>query len=753
MYFKQIHVSSFGPLTDRDFELSNGLNVVYGCNESGKTSLAVFIKFILYGLSSSRGGAPGERQRYVNSKTGEASGYARIVTDGGREITVERKYSASGETVRIVDEKTGTPIFFSGTVGEYLLGVPESVFVNTAFVGQRTGARPDDEQLRLSVENITCAADEKISVKKALAELDRARVALLHKNKTGGRIVELENRRSALRAAVEEDKSNSEETVKVEASLDEIRKKLVAAENNSNDYEELFRALEVLSKKRILDAGEQTEAELEKTKAALSDEIGSCDIDSFEGAAGMCERNFEAVRSAQSKLDSIPEPDGRFVPEDGDEELKEAPLEDISRAERLRSRTGALRTAGIVFAAAGVLGGISAALLGTVFSMSVWFYVAAGAATLAIVAAIFFTLSSKSRADLREILGAWDSPSVDRLVETVKETVRARKENAELKRKIDAARNDLSLAEQAAGESRNMLAEAAAALSVNGSEYEDDRDYLGAVKDAIGEKRAKISALESDKAALEGRLSALREQAADLDVLQVKEDAESVLGTEVGKRASLMGAGEIKEAARRRDFCRGSVIEMRKKEGELDRRLAELKAVAKSPSGTAETLERLDSVIADLRRRHDAYVTATEALSRAGENLRGGVLPRVRKKASDMMREISLGKYENLAVSSGMELFYSDGGETLGVGYLSSGTEDAAYLSLRLALILALFPEDGERTPAVFDESFSRIDEDRLSAALSMICSPSFGLQSILCTCREEGATSAAKHGGRLIRM
>ena len=51
MIIKRIHIAAFGPLRDFDCELYSELNLIKGENESGKTSLAMFIKFIFYGLS------------------------------------------------------------------------------------------------------------------------------------------------------------------------------------------------------------------------------------------------------------------------------------------------------------------------------------------------------------------------------------------------------------------------------------------------------------------------------------------------------------------------------------------------------------------------------------------------------------------------------------------------------------------------------------------------------------------------------
>jgi uncharacterized protein YhaN len=231
--------------------------------------------------------------------------------------------------------------------------------------------------------------------------------------------------------------------------------------------------------------------------------------------------------------------------------------------------------------------------------------------------------------------------------------------------------------------------------------------------------------------------------------------AREAMAAETGRKAASMGPEAIREAAMKRDLCRGSAIELRKKEAELDRRLAELRATARSPAKAAEKLEKLDSLIDDLKRRHAAYVTAYEALNLAGDNLRSGVLPQIRQTAGDMMSEISRGKYRGLSISPTMELFFTDAeAGTREAELLSSGTEDAAYLSLRLALIKALFSGEGtEYPPVVFDESFARFDEDRLGAAVALLSSESFGLQSFLCTCREEEEKRAEQAGGNVIKL
>ena len=67
MIIKTLNIISFGGLRNRVIDLSDGVNVISGANESGKSSAAMFIKFIFYGLDGRKGrNALCERQRYVN---------------------------------------------------------------------------------------------------------------------------------------------------------------------------------------------------------------------------------------------------------------------------------------------------------------------------------------------------------------------------------------------------------------------------------------------------------------------------------------------------------------------------------------------------------------------------------------------------------------------------------------------------------------------------------------------------------------
>ena len=57
MIITELYVRNFGKLSDRHFYLENGVQIISGDNEFGKTTLHAFIRAMLFGLERGRGRA------------------------------------------------------------------------------------------------------------------------------------------------------------------------------------------------------------------------------------------------------------------------------------------------------------------------------------------------------------------------------------------------------------------------------------------------------------------------------------------------------------------------------------------------------------------------------------------------------------------------------------------------------------------------------------------------------------------------
>ena len=57
MRIQELIIKNFGKFLDKTISLRDGVNLIYGENESGKTTLHTFIGSMLYGMERGRGRA------------------------------------------------------------------------------------------------------------------------------------------------------------------------------------------------------------------------------------------------------------------------------------------------------------------------------------------------------------------------------------------------------------------------------------------------------------------------------------------------------------------------------------------------------------------------------------------------------------------------------------------------------------------------------------------------------------------------
>lgn len=104
MIVRSLSIRHFGKFTDREITLRHGFNVVTGGNDSGKTTIAAFIRSMLYGLK------PGSDlyQRYLPEDGGDTFGGVLRAEIDGETYEIERDFLADSLTVTAVSD--GLPV-------------------------------------------------------------------------------------------------------------------------------------------------------------------------------------------------------------------------------------------------------------------------------------------------------------------------------------------------------------------------------------------------------------------------------------------------------------------------------------------------------------------------------------------------------------------------------------------------------------------------------------------------------------------
>ena len=810
MIIQSLHIASFGGLEDFTLDLADGANILCGKNETGKSSVAVFIKFIFYGLSS-RAGKSGvsERARYLNSRTGTASGTLSARTDDGGLWRIERSLTAAGERIRIIDRQSGE-ITTGEEPGMKFFGVPEDVFVSTCFVSQ-VSVRPEAPvgqaggASKTAVENLLASADENVDIRRAEKQLDDLRRELSRKN-GGGEIADLKEQRAALLAERNSSAARTAELLSLSASLDDIRRRIGELEKDKARHDAIFDALEKITLKRRIDAADDTESQLSRLKSAMQTLAASPFSEGADAVLGDSEREIRAYDEqlaayrerfpGEGDLPADPRPypfrggesddnenedeeqaDDGIIPADGPlpadilsrakPEDRFDPYEDSNalKMDTLNSVVGdnipdpiaaiagvrrlAAKSRGEFAAAIGLA---AAAVIGLGISLALAvnghpvYPVPLIASLLLMTGAVVAVIRHVGTSSaLTESLQEWNAESADEIEFAVRERLHVLERESAQSGERRRMLDTLEAAKLRYGAAVSRVHDLAARAGIE--ESDDIYETLSALRQKCAEVTSDREQIAARRSRLEGRLSVLREQLEDVNVSEAELDAHNVLATEWGRQAAAMTQSDIKTLIGEREFTDNALRAAEKRRAGLEEKLAAAGEIERPADELDTLIGAADERIEELSLRHDALELANQAIRGAGEALRRSVIPRIAEAASERVKKAS-GSYDRMLLDAGFRCSLSDGADVVPQENFSRGTADLAYLSLRLALADEMFR--GERPPVILDESFAHMDAERTAGFLSTL---SEGGQTIVLTCRRDEAEAGRRLGQHVITM
>lgn len=148
----------------------------------------------------------------------------------------------------------------------------------------------------------------------------------------------------------------------------------------------------------------------------------------------------------------------------------------------------------------------------------------------------------------------------------------------------------------------------------------------------------------------------------------------------------------------------------------------------------AQLLEQRDA----LERQYAAIALAIETLGRADAELQSRFSPQLAQKAADYMDYLTDGRYDELVLARDLsaKARSADDPTPRDTAYLSAGTADLLYLSVRLALCELTCPAD-DPCPLVLDDTLVNFDDARAKRARALFREIAQHRQVILFTCHE----------------
>lgn len=160
MYIKKVQIDNFGKFHNKAFHFMPGLNVVYGENESGKSTLHSFLVGSLFGLEKQRGRGAGAGSYERYEPWNAASYYTGSLefSVAGKDFTIERNFYHKEKRVRLYNQRDREELSVEqGDLGMLLGGVSKRFYQNTCCIAQAAVATEESFGQELNMELVNRA--------------------------------------------------------------------------------------------------------------------------------------------------------------------------------------------------------------------------------------------------------------------------------------------------------------------------------------------------------------------------------------------------------------------------------------------------------------------------------------------------------------------------------------------------------------------------------------------------------------------
>lgn len=755
MIIERIEIKSFGQLTNMALDFSDKINIIEGQNEAGKSTIAAFIKYMLYGFEANEEkDGVGERKKRINWDTGVAEGSMTVSVNGKKYLinrsTVQVDSGARvtyKEDSSIIDLESGTPAFGKMPAGEVFFGVDKELFENTAFIGQVGDASISEGSVKDAIENILFSGSEKINTQRAANQIAEKMETILHPGNTGGAIMDLIRKQDELTEKLRATDEDNKKILAKEAELHEIKTKKKEAEDRCAGLRELDSCYCNVKIIQSFDELHKYEEELDAKTEAYNDYIFKNTVNGFVPtndyvtdialAKRSVDDSYRRVEDSQKAYDRersaigiTKEIEGYIEMSDthgGEDKLRNTVSGfSMNKLKCLAGGIGSLLVAIaalVTIIAASAMPPVAKVFLGILAAVAL-----GGAGTLA----YFYVGAFRG---LEKLCREFGTESVDDLKTKISVIASARAKRDALISSTENARLSLESAKAEHEAAKAELSRVASRWSE--APMSTDAASLNSLDERVRAFLHKRAALLEEKTRVEIAVKEIRRSLSDKSEIEIRGKVPPLkrkVISEIDHDAILTSIEEANAVIREQERLSFNV----------ESELADLKLRARDPGELYSKIQVLDSKIAELGAKHKAYFVALKAIESASDNLRAEISPRLSEVSTKLLSVMTDKKYTTLDVNDGLKVnFSSADGKEKSVDYLSGGTRDLAYVAVRMALIDMLYTE---KPPICFDETFANQDNARANALMRAVKElGEEGYQSYIFTCRQREAVIASE--------
>lgn len=681
MKIKNIKVNAYGNIENKDINLEEGINIIHGANESGKSTLLNYIISIFYGISRNKDGKVlSDYEKYKPWNSNEFSGRISYKLENGEKYEIFRDFNKKNPKIYNdkledisdrfeTDKKDGSKFFIEQ------MGIDKQMYLSTV-VSTQEEVRLDEKNQNMLIQkiaNLAGTGEDNVSYKKALIKLQEKIRDEIGTNKTSQKpiniiekeIVEINNK------IVETEKYRNRK-YEIDAEKEQILSELKKLEQQKQILQELQNSMK---------SEEETKNRLEIREKNRKDNIAK--INELTNQKNTINAESERVQSAKNHLQDIIK---------GHKENIEKLNSEIEKIANEKEETQEKEKPSISFIVITVV--LAIALICSIILIKN--YIVSGILGVAIIANIVFYVINKNKqkvnkAKLREKINQEKQYKREKLENqkqqiianvntTEKELGKQEEEEKQVNSELSMLKGQIILLEknnekiteeieqdnkaikEESNKNKQQIIEKYKDKNINDLLYINDyQNYISKIEETINNNRIRIKGLEIEYNTIVPQLD-------EMVVLEEKREADK---------------------------------------------------------------EKL----AELREKESIINIAIENLMDAYEEMKTTITPKFTKNLSESIQKISSNKYNKVTINdeNGM-IIENNRGEYVEAIKLSTGTIDQLYLALRLSMIDELSKEN---LPIILDESFAYSDNNRLKNMLQYLTSDLNNHQTIIFTCTD----------------
>lgn len=786
MKINSIYISAFGKLKDYTLDMSDGFNVIYGENENGKSTVMAFIKMMFYGNGGRKAQqiSANPRLKYLPWDSGVMGG--RIIFEhSGHRYRLEREFKKSDSTDRVAlyDTDRGEEVATDGNVGLQFFGIGADAFERCMFVGNigvPTANEKADGELSSRLSNMVLTGDEDTSYQTVVSRLENAAFSLVSKSGRTGAMVKNAEEMKVLSQQIKSAEARDQKRGELNSRAQELKNRLKAADTRQKQLKTVLeRENDIKSAEKLKEYLEK-KGELEELQKSMTLSDGTLIDDMFVKKLDFCltklqssaektaeiEQNVEKLRQRVQLAESENSTSTKEQLDGANRQLeslkaKKTQLE--QEAEKLGTAVLSAQTAvdsaknkkrpfNPTFLISGavltVIGVIAALLLSQIPLLGI------GIAAVGVLLIILgFIIRPNDTSALKN--------AEDSLSDIRNAVFKNSGDITAIQGEISEKSGQISLLTAALNTDATAIAEQKAALSAAVSSLEDAREKektaaldLAAIAerlsvacdtDIIRKQLPRLESMSQKQKELKLRLSYLSSDLGGISYDEAKAKLETVSA----------GGGEDTDF----DAARSEADEINEEITRLSSELSEVITRIRTEFSQGETVDSLRKKYDALNEKvesqkliYDATQIALSEIHESFAEVRRGYGSALEKRALEIFSRLTNGRYGSMEISKNLEIKVEESGTfgTRELDYLSAGTTDQAYLSLRLAMCELICDE---QMPMILDDVLCQYDDRRTDEATAFLSEYSADRQTILFTCHNAVCDSAKKNGAVITEL